>query len=56
MSSLDTAKVSRDSLLFFYLLLILIFEDMPYCIMHPTNFQLFFLLVILLFEKYYVIT
>lgn len=45
---------SRDSLLFFFLLIILIFKDTPYCSTHPTTFLLFFLNLVVIFGVFYI--
>ncbi len=41
----------QDNLLFFYLLLIQIFREMPYCRKNPSGFLLFFLNLVLIFQK-----
>jgi hypothetical protein len=42
----------KDNLLFFYLLLIIILKDMPYCQENPDGFLLFILNLVAIFGKY----
>ncbi|QZY55398.1 hypothetical protein [Crassaminicella profunda] len=44
---------SRDSLLFFFLAIILILKDTPYCHTHPTTFLFFFLNLVAVFGVFY---
>ena len=51
-SSVRYLDSTKDNLLFFYLLMILLLKDTPYCAVNPTVFQLFFLNLVLLMELF----